>query len=590
MNMKLKTTFTTLTIAVATSLIAGCGSSDHDDLPPSNPNPPVTQAKGKAVDFYLAGATVTFDDCTGKPTAQTDENGGFEYPDNCRDTGLTVTGGIDIGTDLPFSGTLKAPKSTTGTLNIASPLTTLITYAGGAGDSAAIAAKLGLSGKNLLTLDPMTDAAALKQTVVVQQFVDQIQKALVQLSTSATGSLTPEQAARAASAALAARLESAQSGTVDLTSNDFIQATVQSAVLEAEDDLDLPAGMDINKLAANTAALTAAVIQEKVAAVNTAMSNITIGANPQATLNALGDKLDTVKETATSAATANLISTLSTAIMSTTVSAADLEALGAAVAAGNLDNIKDALSEINESLPAGSKIPESIADDLQQVDLYQNYLQLVNLGLNGGAPYNIAAIEGSVVSGSELTTTGSLNNVQVKLNKVGSPFQGNFSEARVGLSYTINGSNTLDLIIDRMTMSFDNNGTLTAASVPVNASYSFRTTGASTLVGTSRNNLQADNLSVSNGAVSLPIDTFLSKLAATSNVPAAQIANYRPKSGDNVSIKVALGQTSDTTVRVGTGTGDTARAAASISISTNNSTTNPVTLAGQGVSAVISVK
>ena len=583
MNMKLKTTFTSLTIAIAASLVAGCGS-DHDDLPPSNPNPPAAQAKGKAVDFYLAGATVTFEDCNDQ-TATTDATGGFNYPANCNSTALTVTGGVDIGTGLPFEGTLKAPQTTAGTLNIASPLTTLITYAGGAGDSAAVAAKLGLSGKNLLTLDPMTDAAALKQTVVVQQFVDQIQKALIQLSTSGGGSLTPEQAARAASAALAARLE-AQTGTVDLTSTDFIQAAVQGAVLEAKNDLPASMQANIEKIAANTAALTAAVIQEKVAAVNTALSNITIGANPQATLNALGEKLETVKATATSPATANLINALSAAVMSTTVSAADLQALGAAVAAGNLNQIKEALADVNESLPAGSKIPESIADDLQQVDLYKNYLQLVSLGLNGGTPYNIAAIEGSVVSGNELSTAGPLDSVQVKLNKVGSPFQGNFSEARVGLSYTISGGNTLDLIIDRVNMSFDSNGTLTAASVPVGATYAFRGTGSPALVGNSKNNLQADNLTVTNGAVTLPIDTFLNKLAGTSGIPTSQVESYRPKAGNNVSIKVALGATSSTTVRVGTGTGDAAKAAASIGI--NTSTSN--TLAGQGVSAVLKIQ
>lgn len=577
MNMKLKTTVSTLTIAIATSLVAGCGS-DHDELPPSNPNPPVTQAMGKAVDFYLANATVTFDDCEDADPVQTDENGGFEYPDDCRDTALTVTGGIDIGTDLPFEGVLKAPKTTAASLNIASPLTTLVAYSDG--NAASVATKLGLSGKNLLTLDPMTDAAVLKQTVVVQQFIDQIQDVLVQLSASAGGSLTVAQAAEAASAALADSVESA-SGTADMTNLAMIQSVVEGAVRGAAADMPASIRNNIDTIARNTAALSAANIQEKVSDVSEAMSNITIGANPAATLAALDTELETVKAASTSAAGANLISTLYVALGNPDVTPAMLAELGIAVASGNASDIADALAEVNEQLP--NPIP---ADSLENIDQYANYLQLASLALNGGEPYNIAAIEGSVISGKELNTTGPLNNVQVKLNKVGSPFQGNFSEARVGLSYTITGGNTLDLIIDRVNMSFDTNGMLTAATVPVGATYAFRGTGSPALVGTSRNNLQADNLTVTNGAVSLPIDTFLNKLAGTSGVPTSQVEGYRPKSGDNVSIKVSLGATSNTTVRVGTGTGDTAKAAASIGINTSSNNT----LTGQGVSAVMKIQ
>lgn len=592
MNTTLKTGLSTLTIALATAFLAGCGGgSSHDTLPPTNP--PVTQAKGKAVDFYLSGATVTFDNCTNTAPVLTDSVGAFEYPAGCRDTALTISGGIDIGTGLPFEGVLKAPRVTAGALNIASPLTTLV--ANDASAVASLATKLGLSGTNLLTIDPMTNAALLKQTVVVQQFVDQIQKTILQLSASTGGALTAAQAASAASAALAASVTTSNGATVDLTNTALAESAVSGAILKAAEanPSSLPfTGQALRDLAANTAAVAAATIAEKVTAVN----SIEYVAVPNATADslkaALGSKLDAIKSTSTSPAANNLISSLATALTASGVDASALRALGNAVAGGNSAAITSALNSVNNSLPAGSKLPDSLATDLQQAELYRNYLQLVSLGLNNVAPtYDIAAVEGSVAAGSELSVNGTLNNVQVKLNKVGSPFQSNFSEARIGLSYTI-GTNELDLIINNVALTFNDSGVLTGASVPANATYSFRTSGASTFAGTSVPNKSGDVLAVTNGAVNLPIDTFLNKVAGASGASAAQIENYRPKSGNIVKLKVALGRTLDTSVRVGTGTGTTAKAASNVSISVSNPAVSPtpIVLNGQGVNAVISVK
>lgn len=588
MNMTLKTTFTTLTIAVATALLAGCGGSSHDSLPPSNQ--PVAQ--GKAVDFYLDGATVTFDNCPNSPSVKTDKVGSFTYPAACNNisTALTVTGGVDIGTGLPFEGVLKTPRAVPGALNIASPLTTLIAASGG--NASDLAAKLGLSGTNLLTTDPMGNAALLKQTVVVQQFVDQIQKTLLQLSASKNGTMTAAQAAAAAAAALSASItDPTSTGTVDLTSPALAESAVAGAVLKAAEanPSSLPfTGDELRQLATNTAAVAAATIADKVADVN----KLTFVAIPNATADTLkttlGSQLAAIQETATSPAASNLISSLADALTAPGVDVNALRTLGNAVA-NNPTDIARALTAVNNSLPADSKLPDSIASDLQQAELYRNYLQLATLGLNGGTPYNITAVEGSVSSGNELTVNGPLNNVQVKLNKVGSPFQGNFSEARIGLSYTI-GTNQLDLIVNNVSLTFDNNGALTAAAVPLNASYSFRLSGALNVTGTTVANKAADPLAVSNGAVSLPIDTFLNKVASASGATAAQIANYRPTSGKVVSLKVALGKTLNTTVRVGTGTGEAAKAARSISINVDNSISNPIVLNGQGVDAVINVK
>lgn len=584
MNMTLKTTFTTLTIAVATALLAGCGGSSHDSLPPSNQ--PVAQ--GKAVDFYLSGATVTFDNCPNSVPAKTNATGGFTYPAGCDNTALTVTGGIDIGTGLPFEGVLKAPRAPVASLNIASPLTTLIAASGG--NASDLAAKLGLSGTNLLTTDPMGNAALLKQTVVVQQFVDQIQKTLLQLSASSNGTMTAAQAAAAAAAALSASITTS-TGTVDLTSPALAESAVAGAVLKAAEanPSSLPfTGDELRQLATNTATVAAATIADKVADVN----KLTFVAIPNATADTLkatlGSQLAAIQETATSPAASNLISSLADALTAPGVDVNALRALGNAVI-NNPNGIATALEAVNNSLPEENRIPATVVADLQQAELYRNYLQLDSISLNGGTAYTIGEIERSVSSGNELSVNGPLSNVQVKLNKIGSPFQDTFSEARIGLSYTI-GTNQLDLIVNNVSLTFNNNGVLTAAAVPLNASYSFRLSGALNVTGTTVANKAADPLAVSDGAVSLPIDTFLNKVASASGATAAQIANYRPTSGKVVSLKVALGKTLNTTVRVGTGTGEAAKAARSISINVDNSLSNPIVLNGQGVDAVINVK
>lgn len=583
MNTTLKTGLSTLTIGLATAFLAGCGGgSSHDTLPPTNP--PVTQAQGKAVDFYLSGATVTFEDCTGKPTAVTTAEGGFAYPAVCNNvpTALTISGGVDIGTNLPFTGVLKTPKVAASALNIASPLTTLIANAPDAASGAAIAAKLGITGTSatLLTVDPMTNAALLKQTVVVQQFVDQVQKVLLQLSASAGGALTAEQAAQAASAALAASVTSStNTGVVDLTSATFAQGAIGGAIRGAAANLPDSIKNNIDIVARNTAALAAAEIAEKVGAVNAAMANVVIGANPAATLGALGSKLDTIKDSATSAGGANLIGTLYAALGNPNISAELLTQLGTAAASGQ--GLTNALDQVNSLLPVSEQIS---AGDLANLDQYKNFIELVSFGTNLKETFPIPAVEKSVIAGQELSVATSLNNLQLKLNKNGAPFNGNTTDARVGVTYTING-NELNFIITKVTMTFNDAGTLTSVVVPASTPYSFKATAGSTEAKGNYTNLSADNLSVNNGVLSLPFDDFLNRVArANTNFNKAL---FTPKVGDKVKVKVALNSLVANPAALRVGLVESAKARAATSVTVNTETT---TLSGQGVDAVISFK
>lgn len=174
----MSTIFKTTALAFATSslLIAGCGGSSSD-----GGSAPRVEPTGKVIDFYLSGATVKFDDCNGV-TRITNSTGGFNFPENCFQSNVTVTGGTDIGTGLLFTGELRALAIPGASEVIVSPITTLISYTdAGIANTAKFAAQLGLQNKNFLLVDPMTNKDVLKATVVTQQLLNQIQSVLIEL-------------------------------------------------------------------------------------------------------------------------------------------------------------------------------------------------------------------------------------------------------------------------------------------------------------------------------------------------------------------------------------------------------------------------
>lgn len=131
-------TFKLTTLAIATTLLTACGggggsSSGGSTNPPTTPPYTGKTLNGVAIDFYLAGATVQFDDCkdeSGNPlTVETNAQGQFEFTttETCKSSALTITGGVDTVTEKLFTGTLKTKKLEleNNTSPVASPLTTL---------------------------------------------------------------------------------------------------------------------------------------------------------------------------------------------------------------------------------------------------------------------------------------------------------------------------------------------------------------------------------------------------------------------------------------------------------------------------------
>ncbi len=283
-NHKMSFRVKVLGLSVAAALLAACGGGGGSGT--SNSGTGSASISGKAVDFYLSGATVTFTGCG--QTTTTDANGAFTVPAGCATSAFTVSGGTDIGTNLPFTGVLKSPAPAAGaTTAIASPLTTLIAN----NPSIDLVAQLGLpAGANPLTTDPMTDAKSLQAAEVVQTLINQVSAALQKLSQQNGGSLTPAQAAAAASAALGGAIAANTGSTFSLTNTSNITSVLSAAVTNANNTagaFNLPAGTSISSLASSFASAQATAISAQVSSVSTALANITIGANPAATLAAL---------------------------------------------------------------------------------------------------------------------------------------------------------------------------------------------------------------------------------------------------------------------------------------------------------------
>ncbi|MBF6992477.1 hypothetical protein [Cupriavidus sp. IK-TO18] len=506
MQTKTRNIFILGIMASAAATLVACGGGD-DSPPPSQP----ATVSGKAVDFYLSGSTVTFLDCDNK-TAVTNGSGDFTFPAGCAKSALRVTGGTDIGTNQPFAGVLQAPAldSKEGVIQVVSPLTTLAVQVG-SGQAAPLAAGLGLAGKDLNTLDPMQDAAALRAAVVVQQLVDHVAKTLTGLGTG--GTLTSADTAAAASKAVANAVASTP-GTADLTSVALVTNVVSSAVQNAQAGLPAELRSDIGVVAANVAALAAPVITTQVASVSTALEAVDLGSSPTATLSALTESgsLNIVTESAQSTTTTALVQAVTTDGLSDASITTRLAELGEAVSTGNTAEIQQVTAELGSTVDAGA-----INNVANAVGL-KNYLLLSNLTING-VNYPIT----DTIS----ATGGTLGAIQVAVTQNGNAFNGGPSQLRAGLSYTY-GGNQVDVIIENVTLTF-NGSQLVDAVVPANTAYSFRISG-NVSAAASLTNSAADSLfsTANGGSLNLPFTVFLGKLRSAGALSQAQVDALTP--------------------------------------------------------------
>lgn len=549
-------------IASATALLAACGGGGGTGSSPSS-----APVQGKAVDFYLSGATVSFLDCSNQTTT-TNATGDFTFPANCTQSALTVKGGTDIGTGLPFNGVLQAPavESKPGVTPVISPLTTLVAQLGTA-QAAALATKLGLDGKDLLTLDPLKDGTALKAAVVVQQLVEQISKTLVGVATSAGGTLNANIAAAAAANAVANAISSASS-SANLTEASTVTKAIEASVQNVKSSLPSSLQNNIGAVAVNVAVLATPTVSKLATDISTALGTITPGADATTTVAALQNSgaLNSVRDSATSSIATTLVSAVAPTALANSSLTSTLASLGTAVATGTPTEVTTAVNNLGSAV---------VSSTLVNAVTLADYIQLGNVTLNGGTP--------TPLSPSLSVNGGSLSDIQVALSRQGAPFGTGASEVRAGMRYTYNG-NTVEVIIDKVALAFSGS-TLTAATVPANVTYSFRISGAVTASAALSNGM-IDNLfsSTGGGSLDLPFAVFLNKLKSAGGLSDAQINALIPKATSTVNVAFAVIGTSGNKVKLGIPSGTDVKETAVVSVATAASQ-----VSGDGVTTEVTV-
>lgn len=566
MQASLSKPFLLAAAASAAVLLAACGGGGGDSS-----TPPTATVSGKAVDFYLSGAKVSFLDCKDSAgnalTATTNATGDFTFPANCTKSALSVTGGTDIGTGLPFNGVMQAPalEYRSGITPMITPLSTLVAQLGAA-QAAAVAEKLGLSGKDLLTADPLQDMDVLKAAVVVQQLVEQISKTLQGVAAGAGGTLSKEAAADAAAKAVASAVAGA-SGTVSLGSAATVTAAIKASVQNVRSSLPASLQADIDVVATNVAALAGPVVSQQVSDVETALGKIKKGKDAASTVEALNDSgaLVALKESSESTLVTTLATSTPPAVLTNSSNTSSLSTLGDAVATGSAADVQTAAGAV-------SGLDSSQLGKVVDAVTLKDYLQVSNVSINGTP----------VVLSENMSVSGNLTDVKAVLSQVGNPFGTGSSDIRVGLRYTYNG-NTIEVVFEKVSLVFSG-ANLVSATFPANTNYSFRVTGNLPASAT-LTNIDPDFLfSGGNGQFTVPFTTVLNKVKNSGALTAAQIDALTPKAPGTVQVAVAVSGVDGAKVKLGTGTGNVAKETAQVTVDTEASK-----VSGRGLQSTITL-
>jgi len=521
-------TFKLTTLAIATSLLAACGGGGSSSSTPAAPT-----ISGLAVDGPLAGATVTFTECN-NATTTTKSDGTFTFPQGCTSSPVTITGGIDTATDLPFTGEIKAPKRTSNEQNtiVVSPITTLIQAsitAGATPEEATtkIATALGLAGKDLLSVDPMKDQAVYAKTVAVQQMVEQIQTVVASLG----GSTTQADLNTVAFSALQTAL-SAPTSDNNLTSTATITAAISATVEAVKEDLPAETAANLANVQTNLAALSAEVISSNVQSVETAIQNVPAATFSQGTESIKAATETVVVEAKESIAVEKIVTALAPVLTQAPAQVVDsLQAISAAVAnptAPTSDTaIANAITQIQTNVPTVTLPAETTTSVQNANDFYADYLELNGFNVQG-VNQTITALNASLTNPIQVA---SLNNLLVGITPKGT-YATTASPIVATAALNINtGTKTLTISANKLNLNF-NAGTLTAATIPA---------GTEIKVDSTINSLKttftinADKDVLSNGKIALNTATLGSLSASL----ATQLNNFSLK-GDTVTMTAVL--------------------------------------------------
>lgn len=229
--------YSTLAVSI-TTLLTACGGSSND----SSEQAFVPKAiSGLAVDFYVKNADVKFDDCNAEQfnNLKTKEDGSFTFNTtaDCKESAITITGGTDTVTSLPFTGTLKLKKTDLQALStskiVLSPLTTLQYYVNDNAKINDIIKNLGLSfSGDVSQYDPVATGSAHDMAVifVLQQLATQLEDSLQAINKGdGSKALTQDQATQIAFQAIIGEVSTKPLFKSD---NAIIQTSVLNDILK----------------------------------------------------------------------------------------------------------------------------------------------------------------------------------------------------------------------------------------------------------------------------------------------------------------------------------------------------------------------
>lgn len=514
-------------LAAATSLLlSACGGSSSG----GGSNSPAPTIKGLAVDGPLAGATVTFVDCN-NAQVETNNEGNFTFPQGCTSSELTVTGGIDTATDLPFTGEIKAPQRAPNEQNliVVSPITTLIQASIDAGATPAeatqqIAAALNLSGVDLLSVDPMKNQQVYAKTVAVQQMVEQIQAVVASLG----GSTTQAELNRAAFTALQVALSDSDE---DLTSTATITAAISATVEAVKADLSLDIQNNLENVQTNLAALSAEVISSNVQSVETAILDV-----PAATFNAGTESIKNETQVAVTEAKASVAAEKIVTALAPVLTAApaqieeSLKAISTAVAnptQTSNDDIASAITQIQTNVPTVT-LPPTTTEAVQNAnEFYANYLELNGFNVQN-TNQTITALNASLTNPIQVA---SLNNLLVGITPIGTYATTASPIVAAAALHISTGTKTLTISANQLNLNFTG-GTLTAASIPAGTVIKVDSTINSLKTTITIN---ADKDVLNNGKIALNTAT----LGSLSPILANQLNSFSLK-GDTVTVTAVI--------------------------------------------------
>lgn len=451
-------------LAAATSLLlSACGGSSS-----GGSTTPAPTIKGLAVDGPLAGATVTFVDCN-NAQVETDNEGNFTFPQGCTSSELTVTGGIDTATDLPFTGEIKAPQRAQNeqTLIVVSPITTLIQASIDAGATPAqatqqIAAALNLSDVDLLSADPMKNQEVYAKTVAVQQMVEQIQAVVASLG----GSTTQAELNRAAFTALQVTLSDSDE---DLTSTATISAAISATVEAVKADLPAELKADstvLDNVKTNLAALSAAVISSNVQSVETAILDVPAATFNEGTESIKNETQAAVTEAKESVAAEKIVTILAPVLTQAPTQVEEsLKEISTAVAnpaaPTSETDIASAITQIQTNVPTVI-LPPTTTEAVQNAnEFYADYLELNGFNVQN-TNQTITSLNASLTNPIQVQ---SLNNLLVGITSNGTYATTANPIVAAAALHISTGTKTLTISANQLNLNFTG-GTLTAASIP----------------------------------------------------------------------------------------------------------------------------